>query len=166
MMHIVDLLPTLLAVAGTKLDDSIVIAVRRNADGAQLSRNAAGLLYRLQGGRIRCRPAVDWPGVDNRRTDWLVCGNEGLLDPGEGLRADITLDVRKRSVVLHKDGTEFQIPVDDDELAAEAILGGLFAALSNAGLVDATARKISSARREMLSDLDDAGRIGRHAALA
>jgi pyruvate-ferredoxin/flavodoxin oxidoreductase len=139
-------------------EGTVAIAVRRNASGAQLSRNAAALLYRLQGGRIRCRPAVDWPGVDSRRTDWLVCGNDSLLDPGEGLRADITLDVARQRITLHKDGSEFLIPIDEDQSAAETMLGGLFAALAHAGLIDATTRKISSARRDMLEDLDDAGR--------
>jgi pyruvate-ferredoxin/flavodoxin oxidoreductase len=139
-------------------NDTIAIAVHRNAEGGQLARNAAALIYRLQGGRVRSRPAVDWPGVDSRRTDWLVCGDDNLLDPGEGLSPDVTLDVARRRITLHKDNEELLISVDEAKPVAEAFLGGLLAALVRVGFVDATARKISSARREMLDELDEDSR--------
>lgn len=139
-------------------ENTVTIAVRRHAGGAQLARTAGALLYRLHGGRVRSRPATDWPGTDSRRTDWLVCGDETLRDPGEGLLPDITLDVARRQVTLHRDNAQFPIPVDDGQPASEALLGGLFGALARGGFTDVTARKISSARREMLEDMDDAGR--------
>ena len=139
-------------------EGTVTIAVRRHPDGAQLARTAGALLYRLHGGRVRSRPAMDWPGVNIQRTDWVVCGDEAMLDPGEGLLADITLDVPLRQVTLHRDDARFPVPVDEGQPTSEALLGGLFGALARGGFTDISARKISSARRDMLDDLDEATR--------
>ena len=103
-------------------EGTVIIAVRRHADGAQLARSAGGLLYRLQGGRVRSRPATDWPGVDTQRTDWLVCGDDAMLDPGEDLRPDVTLDVARRHVTLHRDNARFPVPVEEFQAVDEALL--------------------------------------------
>ena len=134
---------------------SISIAVRHCGEGAALAGSAGSLLVRLLGGRVRSRPAVDWPGVTRPVTDLLIYGDDSLQDPGDGVRTDLTLDVGERSIVRHGDGARLRIPVEDEDLLGDTLLGGLFGALSGANMIDAKARRISSARRELLVARDD-----------
>ncbi|MEJ2274913.1 MAG: 4Fe-4S binding protein, partial [Woeseiaceae bacterium] len=109
-------------------------------------------------GRVRSRPAVAWPGTTEPRTDWLVCGDDSLLDPGDGLQADLVLDTERHTVTLYPDETTFGIPVDDEALAFEFLLGGLFGALGRLGRIDATARRAGGTRRDMLESGGDEDR--------
>jgi pyruvate-ferredoxin/flavodoxin oxidoreductase len=138
--------------------DSITIAIRHRGDGAALAGAAGALLFQLLGGRIRSRLTAEWPGVSRPRTDLLIHGGDSLQDPGDGITPDLTLDIGARAVTLHGDGSRLAIPVEDEALLAETLLGGLFGALSRASLVDTTARRISGARRELLVAPDESQR--------
>ena len=142
----------LLPTVGGKL---ITIAIRHRGADARLAGTAGALLHRLQGGRVRTRPAVAWPGLSETRTDFLISGDATLLDPGDGLSPDFTLDCVQRSVVMHGDDTRLSIAGEDAEEPGEALLGGLFGALASAGVLEASARRISAARRDMLDLSDD-----------
>lgn len=136
--------------------DVSVIAIRHRGDAARLAGIAGALVHKLNGGRVRSRLSVAWPGVTEPRTDWLVCGDDNLLDPGDGLQPDLLLDAEQRRVTVHSDGTTFGIPVEDESLAVESLLGGLFGALERAGRIDASVRRAGGARRDMLeSDSDE-----------
>ena len=92
-------------------DRMIKVAIQHREVAARLAGTAGALLHRLLDGRVRSRPAVAWPGLNELRTDWLVCGPDSLLDPGDGLDPDVTLDAERRVVTLHGDGTTLGITV-------------------------------------------------------
>ena len=137
---------------------TLAVAIQGTGNTRQLIEATATLLYRLHGGRIRSRPAATWPGVSAARSDWLVHGDDSLVDPGDGLHPDITLDVDRRTVKLVDSSDEFLIPVADDAPLGDALLGGLFAALVRRKSIEASLRRISGARRDMLDALDDEDR--------
>ena len=126
-------------------DDAVTIAMR--GAGTSLVGTAAALLHKLEGGRIRSRLAAE--------SAWLMRGDETLLDPGDGLVPDITLDAGSRTVTTHGDDLVFSIDVDEQHVG-ESLLGGLFAALHRAGFLAVKARRISSARADLLDEDDDA----------
>ncbi len=135
---------------------STTIAIRR-ADsglGRTLVEAAAALLHHLEEGRIRSRPAVTWDGWGDSHTDWLVVGDNTLRDPGDGLVADVTLDATRGRIRI--DDTERGcVPGPEaDSDRSEWLLGALFGALLEAQLIDHKSRRIVSARRALLDDID------------
>lgn len=147
--------------AGAPQTGSISIAVRRpcEREPGTLVNMAAALLHRIAGGRIRGRASGLREEVSGCCVDWLIHGDESLLDPGDDAGADVTVDLARGAVSVHKSGQTFSVPgVDEGNLPLEVLLGGLFAALGQAGLLDAGKRQILSARRALLDDLDEAQR--------
>jgi pyruvate-ferredoxin/flavodoxin oxidoreductase len=146
-------------------DDTLTIWIRRiSGRGQNILGAAGGLLYSLEGGRIRSRPDVSWEHWEDRRVDWLTHGDDSLQDPGDAPSADVTLDVSGGTVLLRHESKRFRIPPlqDDAEKSGapneEALLGGLFGALQGAGLINQKTRRIIAARRDMLADVDEADR--------
>ena len=127
-------------------DDTTLIEIRGAQDKEHFLDVASALMRALQGGRVRSRIGKD--------VFWLIHGGEELLDPGDGVNADATLDVRNRTVVLHGTGQVLRIGAGD-EFAGNALLGGLFGALSRVGKLDVKARRVSGARRAMLEAQED-----------
>ncbi len=135
--------------------DALAIAIRRRVGGERLLGATGAVLHSLDGGRVRSRRSARPSDLTGTQVDWLVHGDEKLLDPGGDFTADVTLDAGRRTVTLERDDTVLRIPDDDDdELAAEMLLGGLFGALIKDGRLDARVRRIASARRAMLPDRD------------
>ncbi|MBT8081367.1 MAG: pyruvate ferredoxin oxidoreductase [Gammaproteobacteria bacterium] len=130
--------------AAPRQKDSLAIKVRRSGKGARLTRAAAALLHTLEGGRIRSRPGPP--------CDWLIHGGDHLLDPGDAIGADVTLDVARRVITLHRENRHFRVP--DGEPGEELLLGGLFAALLHGGLLEQKSRRIVGARRKLLEPGD------------
>ena len=112
---------------------------------------AAALLHKLEEGRVRSRPAVAWDGWGEVRTDWLVAGDDNLQDPGDGLAADVTLDTLRNEIRIADRVWQPVPPADGDR--AEWLLGALFAALLDAGLIEQKSRRVVSARRALLDDM-------------
>ena len=146
-------------------DNELIIAIRRiSGHGGEGILGAIGaLLHKLEGGRIRSRPAVSWEHWSESRVDWLTQGDDTLQDPGDGLVADITLDVSSGQLSLSKQSKVFRVPLPadfdaSDESNRETLLGGLFGALTDAGLIDVKTRRIIAARRSMLEDIDEVHR--------
>ena len=148
--------------AANAVPNSTTIAIRRTDGklGRALLEAAAAMLHKLEEGRVRSRPAVAWDGWGEVRTDWLVVGDDSLQDPGDGLVADITLDVDGNQVRAGE--TAWQLAPAADSDRPEWLLGALFAALLGAGMIDHKPRRIVSARRAMLDGLA----AGRRDALA
>ncbi len=121
--------------------NALTIAIRHDP-GSTLAAAAAALLHALEGGRIRGRRGV--------HADWLVHG-DALLDPGDDATPDVTLDVEARRVILHEGDRRFRVETEDGPL--EALLGGLFGALVRSGKLDAKARRVIGARRNLLDAL-------------
>ena len=118
--------------------------------GGTFVEAAAALLYKLEEGRVRSRPSIAWDGWGEVQTDWLVLGNDDLLDPGDGLVADVTLDATRNEISLREKGRTYSIdPVADGE-RPEMLLGALFGSLLDAGMIDHKSRRIISARRALL----------------
>ena len=128
------------------------IAIRRGNDGAELLGAAAALLHTLVGGRVRAHPDVAWTSGSATRLDRLIHGDDSLNDPGEDDAADATLDVRAGTVSIGESDTAFDIPAKDGE-PQERLLGGLFGALINAGLLDQKPRRAIAARRSLLENV-------------
>jgi len=146
-------------------DDTLTIAVQRisGRGGKDLIGAAGGLLHRLEGGRIRSRPAVSWEHWSDARVDWITHGDDSLQDPGDALVADVTLDVSSGVLLLGNESKAFHIPPQPDFDATgaaepESLLGGLFGVLQGAGLLVQKNRRIIAARRAMLEDIDDSRR--------
>jgi pyruvate-ferredoxin/flavodoxin oxidoreductase len=127
--------------------DALIVEICRLEDGAHLLGDAAGLLHALEEGRVRTRPAAD--GASGRRSDWLVHGGDSLQDPGDGLVADVMLDVAAQTLTARGADRFFRIPADS-AYPAETMLGALFGAFDRAGLVDVKARRAANARRAQL----------------
>lgn len=135
---------------------STMIAIRR-ADsrlGRTMVEAAAAMLHHLEEGRIRSRPAVTWDGWGDSHTDWLVFGDDKLRDPGDGRVADVTLDATRGRIRVN--GTEWAcMPgTEADGNRSEWLLGALFGALLEAGLIDHKSRRIVSARRALLDSIN------------
>jgi pyruvate-ferredoxin/flavodoxin oxidoreductase len=134
--------------AARRQKGTLAINVRRSGNGAGLTGAAAALLHILEGGRVRSRSGA--------RCDWLLHGDDNLLDPGDAIDADITLGAAQRAITLHGEDRHFRIP--DGEPADEILLGGLFAALVQGGLLEQKSRRIVGARRKLLESVDAARR--------
>jgi pyruvate-ferredoxin/flavodoxin oxidoreductase len=132
---------------------SLAIAVRRTDDrlGRTLVEAAGALLHKLEEGRVRSRPAVAWDGWGDVRTDWLVVGDDGLQDPGDGLVADVTLDTDRNEIRSKESAWQLAPAAGSDR--SEWLLGALFATLLETGLIDHKTRRIVSARRALLDDM-------------
>ena len=137
----------------------LTVAIQRTgAAGGELAGAVGALLYELEEGHIRSRPAVVCGGWSRRRVDWVSQGDDRLHDPGDGVPADVTLDVSSGSVMLAGGSRRFSVPpLDGDEDAdarLESLLGGLFGVLLDAGLIDQKKRRVISARRGQLENVD------------
>lgn len=141
------------AVANPK--GSLTIAIHRGNDGKQIVAAAGALLRALEGGRVRTRPAVSWGQWSGTNVDWLTHGDVSLNDPGDELVADVTLDVSRSAVSVGKSATAYRVPLDNEGAEQhEKLLGGLFAALIKAGLLDHKSRRIIAARKDLLEGVD------------
>jgi len=131
---------------------STVIAVRRMeaGPGKRLAGAAAALLHKLEEGHVRSRPSIGWDGWGEPRTDWLVVGDDSLLDPGDGLVADVVLDTLRGEVLLPGMNRTYRVAADVDGDRSELLLGTLFGSLLDAGVIDHKSRRIISARRGLL----------------
>jgi pyruvate-ferredoxin/flavodoxin oxidoreductase len=139
--------------AADVVPNSTTIAIRR-ADtrlGRALLEAAAAMLHKLEEGRVRSRPAVAWDGWGEVRTDWLIVGDDSLQDPGDGLVADVILDADRNQVRIKE--TAWQISPEAGSDRSEWLLGALFGALLDAGVIEHKTRRIVSARRAMLDNV-------------
>jgi pyruvate-ferredoxin/flavodoxin oxidoreductase len=137
----------------------LTVAIQRTgAAGGELAGAVGALLYELEEGHIRSRPAVVCGGWSRRRVDWVSQGDDRLHDPGDGVPADVTLDVSSGSVMLAGGSRRFSVPPPDGDEDADArlesLLGGLFGVLLDAGLIDQKKRRVISARRGQLENVD------------
>ena len=141
------------AMAENPVPRSTTIAIRRT--DAKLGRTileaAAAMLHKLEEGRVRSRPAVAWDGWGEVLTDWLVVGDDSLQDPGDGLVADVTLDADRDELRIEE--TAWQLAPAPGSDRSEWLLGALFGALLDVGVIDHKPRRIVSARRAMLDSL-------------
>jgi len=138
-----------------KQSDTLTIAIRRvsGSNDKGLVGAAGALLYALDGGRVRSRPAASWESWSDERVDWITHGDDSLQDPGDGLIPDIVLDVTNGLLLLDRGSTVFRIPLADNDVAnQEALLGGLFGVLNSTGMIDQKPRRIIAARRRLLED--------------
>ncbi len=134
---------------------SLSIAIRRGTNAASLLGSAAALLHALEGGRVRAHPDVGWPDSAATLIDRLIHGDESLHDPGDDVAADAMLDVHAATVSIARSGSVFSVPIEGDGgLRNESLLGGLFGALIEAGLLEQKARRVISARKNLLDDVD------------
>jgi len=144
-------------VAAPAQKNALTIAIHRIAGrhGDGLAVTAGALLHSLNEGRVRCRPDVAWDRWSDGRVDWLTCGDDSLLDPGDALFADVTLDVTRGEVLVRKSERRFHIPLaNDDDDIGELLLGGLFGALLNAGIIEHRSRRVIAARKSLIADTD------------
>jgi len=143
-----------------KQDDALTISIQRisGGGGKEIANAVGGLLHKLEGGRIRSRPAVSWQHWSDARVDWITHGDESLQDPGDALVADVTVDVPSGVLSLSNESKSFHVPLQAEP---EFLLGGLFGVLQGAGLIDQKSRRIIAARREMLADIDQVVDDGR-----
>lgn len=159
------------AAESTLADSSagLTIAIHRTGEqGHEIAGAAGALLFELEEGHVRSRPAPvsgDW---SRQRIDWVSHGDNTLHDPGDGLVADVSLDVASGRVELAGEARHFKVPQSDGDgdegTRFESLLGGLFGVLLEAGLVDQKARRVIAARRTQLDNVDAALRDGRIAA--
>ena len=135
-------------------DKALTIAIHRsNRCGDTLAVEAGTLLRSLEGGRIRSRPAVTWEPGSGKRVDWLIHGDDALQDPGDGLVADVTLDVPTGTYRVEREPKVFRIDADrGSDTYPDTLLGGLFGVLTSTGLLDAKARRLVAVRRASLDD--------------
>jgi pyruvate-ferredoxin/flavodoxin oxidoreductase len=134
---------------------SLSIAIRRSDDrrGHTLAEAAAAMLQKLEEGRVRSRPAVAWDGWGEVRTDRLVVGDDELRDPGDDLAADVVLDAIAGTIRIDGEDRAWQLSPAAEADRSEWLLGALFAALLDAGLIEHKPRRVVSARRAMLDGL-------------
>jgi pyruvate-ferredoxin/flavodoxin oxidoreductase len=138
-----------------KPKNSFTIAIHRGDDGKEILGAASALLHALEGGRVRTRPAVAWERWADTSVDWLTHGDESLHDPGDDLVADVTLNLPQALVSIGASAKAFRIPLEDDATEAlETLLGGLFGALVNAGLLEHKSRRIIAARKGLLEGVE------------
>jgi pyruvate-ferredoxin/flavodoxin oxidoreductase len=140
---------------------TLTVAIHRGSTrGDEGILGAAGaLLHRLNGGRIRSRPAISWQHGSANRVDWLTHGDETLLDPGDGLVADITLVAASGRLLLGNESKAFKVSLQAEgeasgALDAESLLGGLFGVLLDAGLIESRTRRVIAERLDMLDGVD------------
>ncbi|MDJ0749002.1 MAG: 4Fe-4S binding protein [Woeseiaceae bacterium] len=124
--------------------NALSVAVRNADEDMPLASSAAALMHALEGGRVRSRAGP--------QAEWFVHGDKRLLDPGDRVIADITLDAARRTITLHESARHFVIA--NGESTIDVLLGGLFAALVEGGFLEAKTRRIAGMRREMLDSLD------------
>jgi pyruvate-ferredoxin/flavodoxin oxidoreductase len=141
---------------------SLTIAIQRRGgrDARGIMGAVGALLYMLEGGRVRSRPAVAWRHGTQARTDFVTHGDDTLHDPGDGLSADITMEVSSGLLTLGDNRRVFRVPLETpgeprDGQIDETLLGGLFGVLLAENRVESKARQIIAARRRMLETLDD-----------
>jgi pyruvate-ferredoxin/flavodoxin oxidoreductase len=137
--------------------DRLTIAIERTGQqGREIAGAAGAVLFELEEGHIRSRPATVSGNWSQRRLDWLSHGGDTLHDPGDSLTADITVDVSSGSITLNRESQHFSVPLYDGDAACrtESLLGGLFGVLLEAGLIDQKARRVVSARRSQLENID------------
>ncbi|MDH3429550.1 MAG: 4Fe-4S binding protein [Gammaproteobacteria bacterium] len=137
--------------------NSLTIAIRRGKGDIGLLGTTAALLHALEGGRVRSRPGFTWERWSATDTDWLTCGDETLHDPGDDLVADVTVDVVRGEIVIGSEARTFRVPLENDAVGTEALLGGLFGVLIKTGLLDHKTRRIIAARNSLI-DADDENR--------
>ena len=135
-------------------EKTLTIAIHRNSgsDGKEIAAAAGALLHKLDEGRVRSRPSVAWDRWSDTRVDWLTYGDNSLLDPGDALRRrrDVGHGAAAKCLLARSAGL-FRIPLEKDgEVSPEILLGGLFGALINAGLIEHKSRRILAARKELL----------------
>ena len=131
-------------VAAPRQHKTVSVAIRNHGDDMQLASSAAALLHALEGGRVRSRTGL--------QAEWFIHGNNQLLDPGDRVAADITLDATRRAITLH--ATDKRFAIANGKPTNDVLLGGLFAALVVGGFLDAKTRQVAGARRDMLEALD------------
>lgn len=124
--------------------NAVSVAIRNADEDMQLASSAAALIHALEGGRVRSRARP--------RAEWFVHGDNRLLDPGDRVIADVTLDAARRTIALHESDRHFVMA--DGESTADVLLGGLFAALVKGGFLEAKTRRIAGMRREMLDSVN------------
>ncbi|MGB5335504.1 MAG: 4Fe-4S binding protein, partial [Woeseiaceae bacterium] len=137
----------------------LTIAVQRTGEAGREIADAAGaLLFALEEGHVRSRPAAGGGDWSRRRVDWVSHGDDTLHDPGDGLVADVTLDETLGHVTLAGESRRFKVPTagseEQGDTRLESLLGGLFGVLLKAGLVDQKARRVVSIRRAQLESSD------------
>jgi pyruvate-ferredoxin/flavodoxin oxidoreductase len=139
---------------------SMMIAVRRMdaALGRTLVEAAAALFHKLDEGRVRSRLSITWDGWGDVQTDWLMLGDDKLVDPGDGLAADVTLDATRGEIALPAKGQSYSVGEATADDRSELLLGALFGSLLDAGLIDHKPRRIISAHRGLLDGLGAAQR--------
>jgi pyruvate-ferredoxin/flavodoxin oxidoreductase len=123
--------------------NALSIAIQQHAAGGEVTilGVTGALLQQLAGGRVRSRG------------DWIAWGDESLQDPGDDLTPDVTVDVSTGRIMLNAASRVFEISIGED--VQETLLGGLFGALIDAGLVDFKARQVIAARRRLLEGLGE-----------
>ncbi len=143
-------------------DNALTVAIQRvSGHGGEGILGATGaLLHRLEGGRIRSRPAVAWEHWSDARVDWLTYGDDTLQDPGDALIADLTLDVSSGQWLLGSESKVLRVPLKADfdatrDADQEFLLGGLFGVLTSGGLIETKIRRIIAARQSMLEGIDE-----------
>ena len=144
-----------------KQDNALTIAIHRltGSNSKGLVETVGALLHKLDEGRVRSRPAVAWDRWSDARIDWLTHGDDSLHDPGDALFADVSLNTSSGEVLVSKGAKLFRIPREDDSpISSEALLGGLFGALINAGLIEHKTRRIIAARKGLIEGIDASAR--------
>jgi pyruvate-ferredoxin/flavodoxin oxidoreductase len=129
------------------------IAIRRVAGqgGNGLLETTAAMLHALEEGRVRTRPHVDWNAWSDACVDWLTHGDDDLQDPGDGLVADVALDVAHAMLRTPGDGKAYNVALDDENAETEeTLLGALFGVMLETGLLDEAARAVIGARKKLL----------------
>lgn len=141
---------------------TLAIAIRRDAGspGAGIVDAAAALLYKLEDGRVRSHPGNAWDRWSEPLVDWLIHGDDKLNDPGDELVADLTLDVPKGEIRAGEQQQPYAIPHCDETDLPETLLGALFGTLIDAGFLEQKSRRVLSARRALLDDVDADRRDG------
>ena len=138
------------------LPKSMKIAIRRMDAvlGRTLVEAAAALFHKLDEGRVRSRLSITWDGWGDVQTDWLILGDDKLVDPGDGLVADVTLDAIRGELAVPAKGQSYSVAESGVDDRSELLLGALLGSLLDAGLIDHKPRRIVSARRALLEGLD------------
>jgi len=147
----------------------LTIAIARTGEsGGELAGAAGALLFELEQGHVRSRPAVVSGGWSRHRLDRVSHGDDKLHDPGDGVAADVTLDLKSGTVTVAADSRCFEITLpegeSDTDARLEALLGGLFGVLLEVGLLDHKRRQVLSARRGHLENVAGDRREARVAA--
>ena len=140
-----------------KQPGSLNILVRGGDGEEDVHGRAGALLHRLEGGRVRSRPAVSWTQGGNQREDWVVHGDDTLHDPGDGTAPDVTLDLSSGEITLERESKRYRAPLENIGNKPEYLLGALFGVLTSAGTLDARTRRVIASRESMLEGVD-AGR--------